>query len=141
MTYVPPPIARKGQRLRADRLNYDEAGIRSARIVSGEGVLVSRGSTGSSIALDPLIAPATTFWIRLIASDSNGHYSWHQIVAAPTTADPYAWSDATGGNVSGTQTSDPAIEANGCTTLAAGTRVEVRRERATGQIRFQLETC
>lgn len=76
------------------------------------------------------------YWARITGAPSGSAYPWQGIYS--TTGG--TWADLPS-NISGTASVQPAYEANGVTTLTSGTRIEIEREPATGEWRFQLDKC
>jgi hypothetical protein len=88
---------------------------------------------GAPLVRDAAVRP---FDARLTANLGGGKYSW-QGIAGGTTAG--SWVDVPG--LAGGPTVEPAWEYNLNATLAVGTRVIIKREPASGELRFALYKC
>lgn len=129
---------RKGQKLRAKRVEEMQENIRRNSLQSGVGTLISKGPNGTSISAsdDPPVCPGVRFWIRLTAAGTGfdaGKYAWTQFVRSGSSWSPLP--------ITGTILVDYAIEANTFAALAIPCFVEVQRDPSTGRIVFQLEDC
>jgi hypothetical protein len=82
------------------------------------------------------LAQGAVLWARIVTVGAAGKYAWQGIASAAAGT----WADLPS-NVSGTLTADPCYEANGNATLAVGARVQIARDAATGEWRFQSGSC
>jgi hypothetical protein len=90
------------------------------------------------IGATPLVRDAELrpFDARLTGGGTGGKYSWQAITGGTTAG---SWVDVPGWT--GSLTVDPAWEYNLNATLAAGTRVILKREPTSGELRFALYKC
>lgn len=73
------------------------------------------------------------FWAKITGAPSSGKHPWLEQI--PQTGG--TWTD---GVRTGTTSTDPAYEANGSTSTLTNKKVWLRRDKASGELRFVL-TC
>lgn len=126
-----------GDTLTAKDLNTITAELRRQGKWAGQQGLVNVSEDQGGFRFDAN-CPDDGVWIKLTSGGTGGKYAWTKV--SPDGSG--GWNDAAG-SVTGTTTSDPAIEQNGNTTITFTPNPVVRawRDPASGTLQFQRGAC
>lgn len=124
---------RSGRKIEARTINRPLDAIEAA-LKLGVAAPLEQAHVGAT----PLVRDAELrpFDARLTTNLGGGKYSWQGITGGTTAG---SWVDVPG--LAGGPTVEPAWEYNLNATLAVGTRVIIKREPASGELRFALYKC